>query len=151
MCIQWHVWNYFVYAISCIQSIQMYSFSQLHFNPFMLKSSSRNNLLGLWYNTLELAMILQKYFSRNLLVMNRLKSSPLRNSRLTFTCTILSNLQAVLAVVSINPFILGASLESIVSYHHTFENNLEIKRKLTKHFEGTCCLAFEQHFSFKRF
>ena len=51
----------------------------------------------------------------------------------------------------INPFTLRVSLESIVCYFHTFENNLGIKEKFTKYLKESCCLASDQHFSFKCF
>ena len=50
-----------------------------------------------------------------------------------------------------NPFTLRDTLESIVCYSHTFENNLKIKQKLTKYLKESCCLASDQHFSFKCF
>ena len=50
-----------------------------------------------------------------------------------------------------NPFTLRVALKGIVCYSHTFENNLGIKRKLTKYFKKSCCLASDKHFSFKYF
>ena len=51
----------------------------------------------------------------------------------------------------INPFTLRDTLESIVCYSHTFENNLGINQKLTKYLKESCCLVSNQHFSFKLF
>ena len=48
----------------------------------------------------------------------------------------------------INPFTLRDTLESIVCYYHTFENNLGINQKLTKYLKESCCLVSNQHFSF---
>ena len=33
------------------------------------------------------------------------------------------------------------SLETIVCYFHTFENNLGIKEKFSKYLKGSCCLT----------
>ena len=49
------------------------------------------------------------------------------------------------------PFTLRVTLESIVCYSHTFGNNLGIKREFTKYLKESCCLASDQHFSFKCF
>ena len=43
--------------------------------------------------------------------------------------------------ISLNPFTLRVSLESIVCYFHTFENNLGIKEKFSKYLKGSCCLT----------
>ena len=48
-----------------------------------------------------------------------------------------------------NPFTLRVPLESIVCYSHTFGNNLGIKHKFAKYLKESCCLASDQHFSFK--
>ena len=53
--------------------------------------------------------------------------------------------------LQLNQFTLRDTLESIVCYAHTFENNLEIKQNLTKYMKESCCLASDQHFSFKCF
>ena len=53
--------------------------------------------------------------------------------------------------MNINPFTLRDTLESIVCYSNTFENNLGIKQKLTKYLKESCCLTSDQHFSFKCF
>ena len=50
-----------------------------------------------------------------------------------------------------NPFTLRGTMESIVCYSCTFEDNLVIKRKLNKYLKRSCCLASNQHFSFKYF
>ena len=50
-----------------------------------------------------------------------------------------------------NPLTLGVSLEGIVCYFGTFGNNLWIKQRSTKYLKERCCLAFDKHFSFKRF
>ena len=52
---------------------------------------------------------------------------------------------------NVNSFTLRNTLESIVCYSHSFENNLGIKQKLTKYLKESCCLASDQHFSFKCF
>ena len=49
----------------------------------------------------------------------------------------------------VNPFTLRVTLESIVCYSHTFENNLGIKRKFIKYLKESCSLASDQHFSIK--
>ena len=49
----------------------------------------------------------------------------------------------------LNPFRLRVPLESIVCYFITFENNLRIKNKLTRHLKESCCLTSRQHFFFK--
>ena len=41
--------------------------------------------------------------------------------------------------------------ECIVCYSHTFENNFGRKGKFTKYLKESCCLACDQHFSFKCF
>ena len=41
----------------------------------------------------------------------------------------------------INPFTLRVSLEIIVCYFLTFENNLGIKEKFSKYLKGSCCLT----------
>ena len=51
----------------------------------------------------------------------------------------------------INPITLRDTLESIVCYSHTYENNLGIKQKLAKYLKESCCLASDQHISFKSF
>ena len=51
----------------------------------------------------------------------------------------------------LNPFTLRDTLESIVCYSNTFENNLGIKQKLSKYLRESCCLTSDQHFSFKCF
>ena len=48
-------------------------------------------------------------------------------------------------------FTLRVPLEIIVCYFHTYENNLGIKQKFTKYLKENCCLASDQHFSFKYF
>ena len=55
------------------------------------------------------------------------------------------------AAGQVNPFTLRRTLESIVCYSYTFENNLGIKRKFNKYLKESCCLASNQHFSFKCF
>ena len=55
------------------------------------------------------------------------------------------------AGTSFNPFTLRDTVESIVCYSHTFKNNLGIKQKLAKYLKEGCCLASDQHFSFKCF
>ena len=50
-----------------------------------------------------------------------------------------------------NPFTLRVVFKSIVCYYHTFENNLEMKHKFSKYLMESCCLTFDQHFSFKCF
>ena len=57
----------------------------------------------------------------------------------------------VSAVPLLNPLTLRVSLEGIVSYFHTFKNNSWIKQKFTKYLRESCCLASNQHFSFKCF
>ena len=47
------------------------------------------------------------------------------------------------------PLTLRDSLEGIVCYSHTFENNLWIKRMFTKYLKESCGLASDLHFSFK--
>ena len=54
-------------------------------------------------------------------------------------------------VLVLNPFRLRVTLESVVCYSHTFENNLGIKQKFTKYLKESHCLASDQHFSFKCF
>ena len=49
------------------------------------------------------------------------------------------------------PFTLRVTLQSVVCYSHSFENNLWIERKFTKHLKKSSCLASEQHFSLKYF
>ena len=49
----------------------------------------------------------------------------------------------------VNPLTLRVSLEGIVCYSHTFEDNLGIKQKFTKYLKEICCLASDQHLSFK--
>ena len=49
------------------------------------------------------------------------------------------------------PFTLRVTLESVVCYSHTFENNFAIERKFSKYLKESCCLASDQHFSFKCF
>ena len=44
--------------------------------------------------------------------------------------------------IGINPFTLRVPAESIVCYFHTFENNLELKRKVHKIFEGKLLFDF---------
>ena len=47
---------------------------------------------------------------------------------------------------------MGLYSKGIVCYHPTFENNLlreRIKRKFTNHLKESCCLASDQHLSFK--
>ena len=51
----------------------------------------------------------------------------------------------------INPFTLRVPLESIVCYSHTYEHNLGIKLRFTKYLKESCCMASDQHFSFKYF
>ena len=43
--------------------------------------------------------------------------------------------------LNINPFTLRVSLESIVCYFHTFENNFGIKEKFSKYLKVSCCLT----------
>ena len=50
------------------------------------------------------------------------------------------HLRCVKAVL-LNPFTLRVSLESIVCYFHTFENNLGIKQKFLKYLEESCRLT----------
>ena len=52
---------------------------------------------------------------------------------------------------TLNPFTLKGTLESIVCYSYTFENNLGIKPKFTKYLKESYCLASDEHFSFKYF
>ena len=52
---------------------------------------------------------------------------------------------------ALNPFTLGIPLAIIVCYSNTFENNLGIKQKFTKYLKESCCMASDQHFSFKFF
>ena len=42
----------------------------------------------------------------------------------------------------VNPFTFRASLESIVCYFYTFENNLGIKQKFSKYLTESCCEIF---------
>ena len=51
----------------------------------------------------------------------------------------------------LNSLTLKVTLESIVCYSYTFENNLGIRQKFTKYLKESCCLASDQHFSFKCF
>ena len=51
----------------------------------------------------------------------------------------------------LNPFTLRGTLESVVCYSYTFENNMGIKRNFNKYLKESCCLASNQHFSFKCF
>ena len=51
----------------------------------------------------------------------------------------------------INPLTLRVSLEGIVCYFHTFENNLRIQQKFTEYLKDSCCSPYDQHFSFKYF
>ena len=53
--------------------------------------------------------------------------------------------------LALNPFTLRIPLAIIVCYSHTFVNNLGIKRKFTKYLKESCCMASDQHFSFKPF
>ena len=41
----------------------------------------------------------------------------------------------------VNPFTLRVFLENIVSYFHTFENNLGIKQKFSKYLKESCRLT----------
>ena len=63
----------------------------------------------------------------------------------------ITSLQCNLALRVVNPFALRGTLELIVCYSYTFENNLGIKRKFNKYLKESCCLASNQHFSFKYF
>ena len=51
----------------------------------------------------------------------------------------------------VNPLTLRDPLESAVCYSNTFEDNLGIKQKLAKYLKESCCVAYDQHFSFKCF
>ena len=53
--------------------------------------------------------------------------------------------------VYFNPFTLRGALKTIVCYSHTFENNVGIKWIFTNNLKESCCLASNQHFSFKCF
>ena len=50
-----------------------------------------------------------------------------------------------------NPLTLRVSLEGIVCYFHTLENNLLMKQKFTEYLKESCCSASDQHFTFKYF
>ena len=56
-----------------------------------------------------------------------------------------------LIICGVNLFTLKFTLESIVCYSHTFENNLGIKQKFKKKLKESCCLASDQFFSFDFF
>ena len=43
------------------------------------------------------------------------------------------------------------SLEGIVCYFHTFENNMSTKQNLIKYLKESCCLTSDQHSSLKCF
>ena len=51
----------------------------------------------------------------------------------------------------VSPFTLRDTLESIICYSHTLDDNLGIKENLTTYLEESCYLASDQHFSFKCF
>ena len=51
----------------------------------------------------------------------------------------------------VNPLTLSVSLEGIVCYSHNFENKFGIKHNFTKYLKESCCLASNEHFSFKYF
>ena len=50
----------------------------------------------------------------------------------------MSNWKAVYGATEVNPFTLRVSLESIVCYFQTFENNLGKKEKFSKYLKGSC-------------
>ena len=51
----------------------------------------------------------------------------------------------------LNPLTLRVSLEGIVCFPHTYEDNFRIKQKFPKYLKESCCLASGQHSSFKYF
>ena len=51
----------------------------------------------------------------------------------------------------IHHFTIRVPLESAVCYSHTFKNNLGMMQKFAKYLKESCCLASDQHFSFKYF
>ena len=63
----------------------------------------------------------------------------------------LLRVRALNNVTFINTFTLRVTVESIVCYSHTFENNLGIKGNLKKYLKESCWLASDQHFLFKCF
>ena len=52
---------------------------------------------------------------------------------------------------TLNPLTLRVSRYGIVCYFHTFEDNFRMKQKFTKYLKESCCLASDQHLSFKCF
>ena len=62
-----------------------------------------------------------------------------------------SNSSSKICSLCFNPFTLRGTLESIVCYCSTFENNFVIKWKFTKYLKESFCLASDQHFFFKCF
>ena len=48
-------------------------------------------------------------------------------------------------------FTLRVPLASIICYFHILQNNLRIKQTFTKYLKESCCLASDQHFSYKYF
>ena len=61
------------------------------------------------------------------------------------------NLSSLFSHIKAVGITLRVFLEGIICYSHTFDNDFWIKRKFTKYLKESCCLAADQHFSFKCF
>ena len=71
------------------------------------------------------------------------------NNVITIIMTMTHGRHSQAQLSMLNLFTLRVSLESVVCYSHTFENNFGMKQKFTKYLKESCCLASDLDLSFK--